>query len=290
MIAALPPLLVLDPLLRSWLLEDIGRGDRTTQSLLGGQGNIRQAKWIAKETGVIAGLPLARRVFQLLSEQVNFIPLTAEGEQCHPGQVVAHLEGSFDALLMGERVALNLVMRLSGIATLTRKYADAIFDLPTRLVDTRKTTPGLRLLEKYASQVGGARNHRMGLDDAVMIKDNHIAAAGGIGEAIAYIREQMPYPLTIEVETETLTQVEEALQHDADIIMLDNMPADLMLKAVQLIRQSNNRIKIEASGNITLETIRVVAETGVDYISSSAPVTRSTWLDLSMKLDNSLNT
>jgi nicotinate-nucleotide pyrophosphorylase (carboxylating) len=290
MIAALPPLLVLDPLLRSWLLEDIGRGDRTTQSLLGGQGNIRQAKWIAKETGVIAGLPLARRVFQLLSEQVNFIPLTAEGEQCHPGQVVAHLEGSFDALLMGERVALNLVMRLSGIATLTRKYADAIFDLPTRLVDTRKTTPGLRLLEKYASQVGGARNHRMGLDDAVMIKDNHIAAAGGIGAAIAYIREQMPYPLTIEVETETLTQVEEALQHDADIIMLDNMPADLMLKAVQLIRQSNNRIKIEASGNITLETIRVVAETGVDYISSSAPVTRSTWLDLSMKLDNSLNT
>jgi nicotinate-nucleotide pyrophosphorylase (carboxylating) len=290
MIAALPPLLVLDPLLRSWLLEDIGRGDRTTQSLLGGQGNIRQAKWIAKETGVIAGLPLARRVFQLLSEQVNFIPLTAEGEQCHPGQVVAHLEGSFDALLMGERVALNLVMRLSGIATLTRKYADAIFDLPTRLVDTRKTTPGLRLLEKYASQVGGARNHRMGLDDAVMIKDNHIAAAGGIGAAIAYIREQMPYPLTIEVETETLTQVEEALQHDADIIMLDNMPADLMLKAVQLIRQSNNRIKIEASGNITLETIRVVAETGVDYISSSAPVTRSTWLDLSMKLDKSLNT
>jgi nicotinate-nucleotide pyrophosphorylase (carboxylating) len=290
MIAALPPLLVLDPLLRSWLLEDIGRGDRTTQSLLGGQGNVRQAKWIAKEAGVIAGLPLARRVFQLLSEQVNFIPLTAEGEQCHPGQVVAHLEGSFDALLMGERVALNLVMRLSGIATLTRKYADAIFDLPTRLVDTRKTTPGLRLLEKYASQVGGAMNHRMGLDDAVMIKDNHIAAAGGIGEAIAYIREQMPYPLTIEVETETLTQVEEALQHDADIIMLDNMPADLMLKAVQLIRQSNNRIKIEASGNITLETIRVVAETGVDYISSSAPVTRSTWLDLSMKLDKSLNT
>ncbi|HEY9901450.1 MAG TPA: carboxylating nicotinate-nucleotide diphosphorylase [Candidatus Sericytochromatia bacterium] len=290
MSAALPPLLVLDPLLRSWLLEDIGRGDRTTQSLLGGQGNVRQAKWIAKEAGVMAGLPLARRVFQLLSEQVNFIPLTAEGEQCHPGQVVAHLEGSFDALLMGERVALNLVMRLSGIATLTRKYADAIFDLPTRLVDTRKTTPGLRLLEKYASQVGGARNHRMGLDDAVMIKDNHIAAAGGIGEAIAYIREQMPYPLTIEVETETLTQVEEALQHDADIIMLDNMPADLMIKAVQLIRQSNNRIKIEASGNITLETIRVVAETGVDYISSSAPVTRSTWLDLSMKLDNSLNT
>lgn len=290
MIAVLPPLLVLDPLLRSWLLEDIGRGDRTTQSLLGGEDCVRQAKWIAKEAGVIAGLPLARRVFQLLSEQVNFIPLTAEGEQCHPGQVVASLQGPFDALLMGERVALNLVMRLSGIATLTRRYADAIVDLPTRLVDTRKTTPGLRLLEKYASQLGGAMNHRMGLDDAVMIKDNHIAAAGGISEAIAYIREQIPYPLTIEVETETLAQVEEALQHDADIIMLDNMPADLMLKAVQLIRQSDNRIKIEASGNITLETIRLVAETGVDYISSSATVTRSTWLDLSMKLEHWPNT
>jgi nicotinate-nucleotide pyrophosphorylase (carboxylating) len=290
MIAVLPPLLVLDPLFRSWLIEDIGRGDRTTQSLLGTQGNVRQAKWIAKEAGVIAGLPLASRVFQLLSEQVNFIPLAAEGEQCHPGQVVASLQGPFDALLMGERVALNLVMRLSGIATLTRKYADAIVDLPTRLVDTRKTTPGLRLLEKYASQVGGAMNHRMGLDDAVMIKDNHIAAAGGISEAIAYTREQIPYPLTIEVETETLTQVEEALQHEADIIMLDNMPADLMLKAVQLIRQSSHRIKIEASGNITLETIRLVAETGVDYISSSAPVTRSTWLDLSMKLEHRPNT
>lgn len=290
MIAVLPPLLVLDPLFRSWLIEDIGRGDRTTQSLLGTQGNVRQAKWIAKEAGVIAGLPLASRVFQLLSEQVNFIPLATEGEQCHPGQVVASLQGPFDALLMGERVALNLVMRLSGIATLTRKYADAIVDLPTRLVDTRKTTPGLRLLEKYASQVGGAMNHRMGLDDAVMIKDNHIAAAGGISEAIAYIREQIPYPLTIEVETETLTQVEEALQHEADIIMLDNMPVDLMLKAVQLIRQSSNRIKIEASGNITLETIRLVAETGVDYISSSAPVTRSTWLDLSMKLEHRPNT
>jgi nicotinate-nucleotide pyrophosphorylase (carboxylating) len=191
-----------------------------------------------------------------------------------------------DALLIGERVALNLAMRLSGIATLTRKYADEIGDLPTRLVDTRKTTPGLRLLEKYATQVGGGINHRMGLDDAVMIKDNHIAAVGGIGEAIAHIRAQIPYPLTIEVETETLDQVQKALQHGADIIMLDNMQPELMRQAVQLIRQSNDRIKIEASGNITLETIRTVAETGVDFISSSAPITRSTWLDLSMKLDN----
>lgn len=283
---ALPPLIVLDPLLHNWLLEDIGRGDRTTQGLLLDKGKVQQAEWIAKEAGVIAGLPLAARVFYLLDEQVNLIPLVKEGEECTSGQVVAHIQGPFDALLMGERVALNLVMRLSGIATLTRKYTDAIAGLATQLVDTRKTTPGLRLLEKYATQVGGAINHRMGLDDAVMIKDNHIVAAGGIRQAIASIRGQIPYPLTIEVETETLDQVQEALQNGADIIMLDNMSPDLMQQAVLLIRQNNNRIKIEASGNITLDTIRLVAETGVDFISSSAPITRSTWLDLSMKLVN----
>jgi len=284
-IAALPPWLLIDPLLHCWLLEDIGRGDRTTQSLLQGTTAVRQAEWIAKEAGVIAGLPVAARVFKLLNNEVSFVHVTTEGDQCHQGQLIARILGPFDALLMGERVALNLVMRLSGIATLTHKYAEAIADLPTKLVDTRKTTPGLRLLEKYATQVGGAINHRMGLDDAVMIKDNHIAAAGGIAEAIRQIRGQIPYPLTIEVETESLDQVEEALQHGADIIMLDNMSPDLMRPAVELIRQTNNRIKIEASGNITLETIRTVAETGVDFISSSAPITRSTWLDLSMKLE-----
>ncbi|MEH2248211.1 carboxylating nicotinate-nucleotide diphosphorylase, partial [Nostoc sp.] len=153
-----------------------------------------------------------------------------------------------------------------------------------QLVDTRKTTPGLRLLEKYATAVGGAINHRMGLDDAVMIKDNHIAAAGGIAEAITRIRSQIPYPLTIEVETETLEQVKEALLHKADIIMLDNMPVAMMDQAVQLIRQQDPRVKIEASGNVTLSTIRDVAETGVDYISTSAPITQSNWLDLSMRI------
>ena len=178
-------------------------------------------------------------------------------------------------------------MRLSGIATMTRKYADKIADLSVQLVDTRKTTPGLRILEKYATQVGGAKNHRMGLDDAVMIKDNHIAAAGGIGEAIAKVRETIPYPLTIEVETE-LAEVETALEYQADIIMLDNMSVEVMQQAVKMIRQNNSRIKIEASGNITLETIRNVAQTGVDYVSTSAPITRSTWLDLSMKIDNNI--
>lgn len=282
--AVLPPMLILDRLLQDWLLEDIGRGDRTTQSLFADQLKSGEAEWICKEAGVVAGLPIAARVFQLLDHQVKFTSVVSEGQWCEAGQPIAQLEGLLDALLTGERVALNLAMRLSGIATLTHNFVEKIADLPTQLVDTRKTTPGLRLLEKYATQVGGAVNHRMGLDDGVMIKDNHIAAAGGIGQAIAQIRTRIPYPLTIEVETENLSQVQEALQHGADIIMLDNMAPDLMRQAVSLIRDTNDRIKIEASGNITLSTIRTVAETGVDYISSSAPITRSTWLDLSMKM------
>ncbi|MEH2322401.1 MAG: carboxylating nicotinate-nucleotide diphosphorylase [Nostoc sp.] len=280
----LPPWLVLDPLLHGWLLEDIGRGDRTTNALLVEDVTLGSAKWIAKASGIITGLPVAGRVFKILNEKVSFVAVATEGAWCEPGQVVAEIHGSLDALLMGERVGLNLAMRLSGIATLTNIYVEKIADLPAQLVDTRKTTPGLRLLEKYATALGGAINHRMGLDDAVMIKDNHIAAAGGIGEAVTRIRSQIPYPLTIEVETESLEQVKEALEHNADIIMLDNMPVDVMAQAVQLIRQQDNRVKIEASGNVTLETIRAVAETDVDYISSSAPITQSKWLDLSMRI------
>lgn len=280
---AVPPALLLDRLLQDWLLEDIGRGDRTTQSLLTST-QAGQARWIVKEPGIIAGLPIAARVFSLLDSQIEFRSLVEEGQWCDRGVSIAQINGSLAALLTGERVALNLAMRLSGIATMTNKYVEQIADLPAQLVDTRKTTPGLRILEKYATQVGGATNHRMGLDDGVMIKDNHIAAAGGIAQAIAQVRAHIPYPLTVEVETETIAQVEEAISHRADVIMLDNMPIDRMTQAVQQIRAASDRIKIEASGNITLETIRGVAETGVDYISSSAPITRSTWLDLSMKI------
>jgi nicotinate-nucleotide pyrophosphorylase (carboxylating) len=301
----LPSWLVIDPLLKTWLLEDIGRGDRTTNGLFDREVGIGKAVWIAKENGVIAGLPIAGRVFQLLDDRIKFSAIAREGAKCQAEDTIAKIEGSFDSLLIGERVALNIAMSLSGIATLTRQYADKIADLPTKLVDTRKTTPGLRILEKYATTVGGAINHRMGLDDAVMIKDNHIQASGGIERAIARLRSNIPYPLTIEVETTNLEEVKEAIEHGADIIMLDNMAVEQMVKAVQLIRQHSDcatasqterdlssngnkkpsaRLKIEASGNITLETIRVVAETGVDYISSSAPITRSTWLDLSMKI------
>jgi nicotinate-nucleotide pyrophosphorylase (carboxylating) len=279
----LPPLIVLDPLLKNWLLEDIGRGDRTTQGLcLQGLG---KAQWIAKEKGIIAGLPIAARVFQLLNQTINFTSILEEGEVSEPGQVIAEIEGSLDTLLMGERVALNIAMRLSGIATETRRYTEIIADLPTQFVDTRKTTPGLRILEKYATQIGGAINHRLGLDDAVMLKDNHIQAAGGIQQAMTLLRQTIPYPLTIEIETTNLTEIDEAVRSGADIIMLDNMTLDQMKESVQFIRSRNEQIKIEASGNIMLETLRAVAETGVDYISSSAPITRSSWLDLSMRVN-----
>ncbi|MFO8038108.1 MAG: carboxylating nicotinate-nucleotide diphosphorylase [Sodalinema sp.] len=281
----LPPWVVLDPLIQSWLAEDIGRGDRTSQTLLNGQSRQGTAEWTLKAPGVIAGLPVAQRIFEQLDRQIQSELIYKEGTACETGTVVARFQGNLQNLLMGERVALNLVMRLSGIATSTREYVDTIADLPTQLTDTRKTTPGLRLLEKYATCVGGAINHRLGLDDAIMIKDNHIAAAGSLTAAVTQIRPQIPYPLTIEVETETQEQVQEALQAGVDIIMLDNMSLPDLDNAVQLIRRENPNIKIEASGNITLERLRAIAETGVDYISTSAPISRAPWLDISMKLN-----
>ncbi|MGD1939454.1 MAG: carboxylating nicotinate-nucleotide diphosphorylase [Cyanophyceae cyanobacterium] len=270
--------------LRRWLAEDVGRGDRSTEAISSLSPKNLKMRWVAKAPGVVAGLPFAGKVFQLLDADSDWICELEEGSCCKPGQVIAQGSGSASALLTGERTALNLVMGLSGIATIARQYADAIADLPAQLVDTRKTTPGLRNLEKYASRIGGARNHRMGLDDAVMLKDNHITAAGGITRAVAAARERVPFTLSIEVETESLAQVKEALGAGPDIIMLDNMSLDEMKEAVALIRRDGPRVKIEASGNITLETIRGVAETGVDFISTSAPITRSPWLDISMRV------
>jgi nicotinate-nucleotide pyrophosphorylase (carboxylating) len=280
----LPPAIALDPLLHQWLLEDLGRGDRTTDAILAGSSLAGQAELCLKQTGVVAGLPLLERVFRMLDAQVAVKMLAQEGEAVSEGTTVAVIEGMLAALLTGERVALNLVMRLSGIASLTRRYVEHIADLPTQLVDTRKTTPGLRALEKYAAAVGGVQNHRFGLDDAVMIKDNHIIAAGGIGVAIARVREVAPFPLVIEVETETLDQVAEAIAHGADIIMLDNMSVERMKTAVDQIRSKDPRIKIEASGNVTLSTLRAIAETGVDFVSTSAPITQATWLDFSLRI------
>ena len=280
----LPSPLILDSLLRDWLLEDIGRGDRTTECIFGGVNAPRgQAHWLLKEEGVIAGLPIAQRVFSLLDEQMSFESFITEGDKTPINTKIWEMEGKMSALLTGERVALNLVMHLSGIATMARRYVEAIADYPTQLVDTRKTTPGLRILEKYASVVGGAMNHRMGLDDAVMIKDNHIQAVGSIQKAVTLIRQNMPYPLTIEVETTCIEEVQEAIASGANIIMLDNMSIENMKEAVKLIRQENDLIKIEASGNVTLDNIEKIASTGIDYISTSATITRSPWLDISMR-------
>jgi len=284
--ALLPPPIVLEPWLQAWLREDIGRGDWAVQSLGPYAAQPGQAQWVAKAPGVICGLPLAQQVFHLLDPAIQWHSLVAEGEQVSAGQPIAQLAGSLGSLLTGERVALNLAMRLSGVATAARQYVEAIADFPCQFVDTRKTTPGLRICEKYAATVGGARNHRLGLDDSVMIKDNHIAAAGGIAAAIAQVRQHMPYPLMLEVETESLAQVEQAVVAGADIIMLDNMAPAAMTQAVQHIRHAAPHIKIEASGNVSLDTIAAIAATGVDYISSSGPMTRAPWLDISMRIAN----
>lgn len=283
MSAILPPPLILDPLLRQWLLEDTGRGDRTTASIFPNSVTKGKAHWLLKEDGVIAGLPIAIRIFQILDEKAEVQLLGKEGQHYPSGTIIAEIVGKMDALLTGERVALNIVMHLSGIATMTRKYVDILKPYHAQLVDTRKTTPGLRILEKYATQVGGAINHRFGLDDTVMIKDNHIKATGSIEKAIALVRENIPYSLTIEVETTNLSEVKSAIDNEAQIIMLDNMSIEEMTEAVKLIHQHNSMIKIEASGNITLDNLQQVAATGVDYISTSATITRSPWLDLSMK-------
>jgi nicotinate-nucleotide pyrophosphorylase (carboxylating) len=285
----LPPFIVIDPILENWLREDIGRGDRSTSGLFpNGQAPIGKALWIAKADGVIAGLPIAKRVFQLLDPDVKFEAIAQDGKRVKSGELIAEINGSLATLLMGERVALNLVMRLSGIASATADYVAAIAgtqqSTQARLVDTRKTIPGMRLLEKYATFIGGAINHRYGLDDAVMLKDNHIAAAGGITEAVNRVRGNIPFTTLIEVETESIAQVKEAMALNLDVIMLDNMPLAMMREAIALIREHSPHTKIEASGNITLNTIGTIAEIGVDYISTSAMVTRSHWLDISMRI------
>jgi nicotinate-nucleotide pyrophosphorylase (carboxylating) len=283
----LPPFIVLDPFIEDWLREDIGRGDRSTSGLFpDGNAPIGKAVWIAKADGVVAGLTIAARVFYLLDQAVNFVAIAQDGKPVKSGELIAEITGSLATLLMGERVALNLVMRLSGIASSTAEYVKAISSTKAHLVDTRKTIPGMRILEKYATFVGGAINHRYGLDDAVMLKDNHIAAAGGITEAVQRVRENIPFTTSIEVETESIPQVKEAVQLDLDVIMLDNMPVEMMREAIILIRQNSSHTKIEASGNITLNTIAQVANLGVDYISTSAMVTRSNWLDISMRISS----
>ncbi|MGO4734653.1 carboxylating nicotinate-nucleotide diphosphorylase [Paenibacillus sp. 2KB_22] len=270
--------------IKNWLREDVGAGDVTTSVTIPAG---KQSKAIihAKDNGIIAGMTVAELVFQVVDPDLVFTPKVTDGDKVTHGTILAEVEGSTHSLLTGERLALNLLQRMSGIATRTRAYVDVLDGLETRLVDTRKTTPGHRLLEKYAVRVGGGANHRFGLYDAVMIKDNHIKGAGGITEAVQRARTVIPHTMTIEVETENLEQVREALQAGADIIMLDNMHPERMRGAVELIREQAPHVKVEASGNVSLKTIRGIAESGVDVISVGRLTYSFESLDISLDLN-----
>jgi nicotinate-nucleotide pyrophosphorylase (carboxylating) len=270
--------------IKLWLQEDIGSGDVTTMTTIPVD---RQSKGIihVKEDGIIAGLPAAATVFSVVDTELRYETKVAEGTSVKKGNIVATVEGSTRSILLGERLALNLMQRMSGIATRTREYVDAIEGLPTRLVDTRKTTPGHRLLEKYAVRVGGGHNHRFGLYDAVMIKDNHIKGAGGIIPAIQAARAQIPLTMKIEVEVENFEQLAEAMSAGPDIIMLDNMTPAAMKEAVAIIKTKAPHIIIEGSGNVNLQTIKCIAESGVDVISVGRLTYSVAALDISLDLN-----
>lgn len=274
-------MIMIDRLIEQALLEDIHTGDITTLAVVPGQ-RPASARLIAKEQLIVAGLATAARVFSILDSNIRFKASLNDGDKAVPGTVLATLHGEAAQLLMGERVALNLLQRMCGIATLTSSFVEAVSGTKARIVDTRKTTPGLRQLEKYSVRVGGGINHRTGLYDGVLIKENHIVAAGGITEAIKRARAYIPHTLKIEIETETLSQVNEALAAGADIIMLDNMSLDEMRTAVAAI---GGRALIEASGGVNLERVRAIAETGVDIISVGALTHSSRAMDISMLLD-----
>ncbi len=257
---------LLDQQLRKFLEEDLEHGDVTTDAIFTDETAMVQC--IAREALVACGMEtVAARIFCLLGGQSEFGQLAPDGSRQKKGAVLFSLRGPVRTLLRGERVALNLIQRLCGIATLTARFVDQVQGLSVKIVDTRKTTPGLRMLEKYAVRCGGGANHRYGLSDGVLVKDNHIAACGSITEAVRRVRSAIPHTLKIEVECDTLTQVEECLRAEVEIIMLDNMDTTTMAEAVSLI---GGRAMIEASGGVSLETVRRIAETGVDIISVGA--------------------
>ena len=260
------------------LNEDLQYGDITTESVVLDH-KIAKVDIIAKEKGVIAGTEVFKMVFKILGDvEVDFS--VSDGDQVEKGQHFGQVSGDAKKILMGERVALNYMQRMCGIATLTREFVERLEGTKVKLLDTRKTTPNMRIFEKYAVKVGGGTNHRFGLNDGVMIKDNHIEAAGGIKNAVSLARKNSPFVRKIEVEVESIEQLNEALEAKADIIMLDNMDIKTLKEAVKLI---DNRSEVEASGNVTLDNIREIAETGVDFISTGAVTHSFKVLDISMK-------
>ena len=248
------------------LSEDLGEGDLTTRLTIPA-GRKAQGTFYSKQPLVLAGLPVAVEVFQTLERSCEFVALVAEGTEVPPGEPLAKVEGKAATLLSGERVALNFLQRLSGIATLTQTFKKQIAGLKTELLDTRKTTPGLRALEKYAVRMGGGRNHRLGLDDGILIKNNHLLFAGGIRAAVEKARAQRPLAIPVEVEVRTLAELEEAISSGADIALLDNMTPDLVARCVE---GAAGRVRLEVSGGVNQDNIRAYAETGVDRVSVGA--------------------
>ena len=260
------------------LREDMPEGDITSESIIPGDAR-SEAFFLAKEDGVAAGLDIAARVFAKIDPSVIFIERFKDGSAFRQGDKLARIKGPTIVLLKGERTALNFLQHLCGVATATRRFVEAVAGTKTRILDTRKTTPGLRLLEKYAVRAGGGTNHRISLSDMVLIKDNHLRFVGSVAEAVRRARSRIRPGIRVEVEAASLLQVREALAAGADMIMLDNMPLETMLQAVAL---AGGRVPLEASGNMTLDRVRAVAETGVDFISVGALTHSARAVDISM--------
>ena len=278
----------IDQLIEMAVREDIGGGDVTTDSLVP-EWQAARGEIMAKETGVVAGLPVANRVYQRINQKVSFNPRVEEGTRVLPGRVLAEVSGPARSILSGERVALNFIQRLSGIATLTSLFAEKIKDYHAKIYDTRKTVPGWRSLEKYAVRVGGGLNHRMGLYDQVLIKDNHLMAleAGkALAKGVRLAREKAPQWMLIEVEVRTPEELEEAIAANPDIILLDNMTVEEIAKAVKSIRQVKplHPPMVEVSGGVTLENVEAIARTGVDRISVGALTHSAKALDISLEM------
>ncbi|WP_306118710.1 MULTISPECIES: carboxylating nicotinate-nucleotide diphosphorylase [unclassified Roseitalea] len=277
------PALMVERAVRAALREDLGRaGDITTAATIAPDATAR-AVLASRQAGVLAGLPMAQAAFALIGGVMRFEARRADGDRLVPGAVIAEVSGNARALLSAERVALNYLMMLSGIASHTARFAEAIAHTPARVCDTRKTVPGQRTFAKYAVRCGGGANHRYGLDDAVLIKDNHIAVCGGVAEAVRAARAHVGHMVRIEIEVDTLDQMRAALPAGPDAVLLDNMDVDTLRQAVAINRADNGRrVMLEASGNVTLKTVAAIARTGVDYISTSQITMAAPTLDIGL--------
>ena len=271
--------LLIDPVVRAALAEDLGRaGDITSLACVDPEARLK-VQFAVRQTGVIAGLDCARLSMAAMDPSIRFSAQRRDGDRVEAGEALAQAEGNARAILAAERTALNLMGRLSGVATLTSHYVDAVSGTRAKIVDTRKTTPGLRALEKYAVRCGGGVNHRFGLDDAILIKDNHVAAAGGVGKALERARATAGHLVQVEVEIDSLDQLDEALAHAPDVVMLDNFSLQDLAEAV---RRTAGRVRLEASGGVSLNTVRAIAETGVDVISVGALTHSAPVLDIGL--------